>query len=115
MNRRAALALLAGVAVPLLAGCSQSRSVPVVSECPGQVRATFAGSGGASWNDPIEVGSDGTALSVSLEVDRVWFESTDGEVLNEVSLTADQLADPDVDFPALVIRAQDCGRLEAAS
>lgn len=113
MPRRPISALIAGASLVLLAGCSQSRSVDVVSECPGDVRVTFAGTNGATWSDPIVVGSEGTSLGVALDVDRVWFVAIDGTKLNEVSLTADQLADADVDFPPLVIRAGDCGRLEA--
>ena len=99
----------------LLAGCSRTRAVPVTSECPGEVRATFAGNPGVTWRDPIVIDAEGTSLGVPLDVDRVWFVATDGEVLNEVSLTPEQLADPKVDFPTLVIRSQDCPRLETVS
>lgn len=115
MTSRPAVLVPAIGAMLLLAGCSESRSVPVVSECPTPVRVHFEGTAGNTWEDPVVVDAEGTSLGVTLDADRVWFESTDGEVLNEVSLTPDQLADADVDFPPLVIRAEHCARLEAAS
>lgn len=115
MTSRIPLTVLAVAGPLLVAGCSQSRAVPVVSECPGAVRVTFAGDAGNSWDEPIEVDPAGTTLGVTLDARRIWFVATDGTVLNEVSLTPDQAADADVDFPPLVIRAADCERLEAVS
>lgn len=115
MTSRIPLTVLV-VAGPLLgAGCSQNRTVPVASECPAAVRVGFAGDAGNTWDEPIVVGPDGTTLSVTLDARRVWFVATDGTVLNEVSLTADQAADREADFPTLLIRSEDCDRLEAVS
>lgn len=94
----------------VLVACNHARSASVVSECADDVLVDFRGAPDETW-DPTVVTPEGTSLGVSSNVDRVWYESADGEILNEVSLTADELADSDVDFPTLTIRAEHCDQL----
>ena len=92
-----------------------SHGVPVTSMCDGTVTVVFHDSRpGTDRPFVVEVEPDGTSLGMSLSVDRVWFENADGEVLNEVTLPADLVDDPDADFPELVIEADHCNQLEPA-
>jgi hypothetical protein len=102
----------------ILTGCvaaNYGHGVPVVSQCSETVTVVFHDSD----PDPggpfiVDVSPEGTSLGMPLDVDRVWFENADGDVLNEVTLTADQVTDPDADFEDLVIEASHCDQLEPA-
>jgi len=94
----------------IMVGCNGARAVPVASECGQDVTFTFKGAPSETWN-PAVVTPEGTSLGASEEVDRVWYEAADGTILNEVSLTAEEMADTEVDFPTLVIKSEHCDQL----
>ncbi len=105
------------LAAVALTACSQSRQVTITSECETDVLVDWlyrseGGSDVVEQGYVIEAGEHVYADAVETEYIALL---TDGEILAETSLPADQLDDDGANpFPPMTIPAETCDRLDPA-